>query len=90
VLAADGKPLRLLESIPQFDQGTIRLFAQQAQQLSFHRWRDPTYDAMAALCDTLHLLAAQPLPGYFLGPVITDRKQLRQRAQRTLPAIIGR
>jgi len=45
---------------------------------------------MAALRDPFHLLAAQPLPGYLLGPVIADRKQLRQRAQRTLPAIVGR
>src|ERR1035441_5566245 len=45
---------------------------------------------MTALRNPLHLLAAQPLPGYLLGPVIADRKQLRQRAQRTLPAIVGR
>src|ERR1035437_7304141 len=45
---------------------------------------------MTALSNPPHLLAAQPLPGYLLGPVIADRKQLRQRAQRTLPAIVGR
>ena len=45
---------------------------------------------MTALRNPFHLLAAQPLSGYLFGPVIADRKQLCQHAQRTLPAIIGR
>jgi hypothetical protein len=81
MLAADAYTERLLEPLLQFSQGAIRLFTQLAQQLGFHRWRYPAHHAMAALRDPLHLLAAQPLPGHLLGPVIADRKQLRQHAQ---------
>ena len=90
MLAADAKTERLLESLLQFGQGAIRLFMQLSQQRGFHAWRYPAHHTMAALCDSSHLLAAQPLAGNLLGPVIADRKQLRQCAQRSLPAIIGR
>jgi hypothetical protein len=50
--------------------------------------RQPFPPDLNALC--AETMAAQPLPGYLLGPVIADEKQFRQHAQRSLPAIIGR
>jgi hypothetical protein len=90
MLTADAKTERLLESLLQFGQGAIRLFMQLSQQRRFHGWRYPAHHTMAALRDSSHLLAAQPLTGNLLGPVIADRKQLCQCAQRSLPAIISR
>src|ERR1019366_4378610 len=90
MLATDANPERLLKSLLQIGQRAIRLFTQLTQQLGFNLWCNPALDSMTALRNPLHLLAAQPLPGYLLGPVIADRKQLRQRAQRTLPEIVGR
>jgi hypothetical protein len=90
MLAANANPERLLKSLLQIGQCAIRLFTQMTQQLGFNPRRNPALDSMTALRNPFHLLAPQPLPGYLLGPVIADRKQLRQRAQRTLPAIVGR
>jgi hypothetical protein len=90
MLAADPNTGRLLEPFPQIRQRAIRLFTQLAQQLGFNFWRHSAGDSMTALRNPLHLLAAQSLSGYLLGPVIADRKYFRQLAQRSLPAIIGR
>jgi hypothetical protein len=90
MLAADANPERVLKPLAQIGQRAIRLFAQLTQQLGFNRWRNSALDSMTALCNPFHLLAAQPLSGYLFGPVIADRKQFCQHAQRTLPAIIGR
>jgi hypothetical protein len=88
MLAADANTERLLEPFLQIRQRTIRLFTQLAQQLGFNFWRYSTRDSMTALRNPLHLLAAQSLPRYFLGPVIADGKQFRQLAQRPLPAMM--
>jgi hypothetical protein len=90
MLAADANTEGLLKPFLQICQRTIRLFTQLAQQIGFNFWRYSACDSMTALRNPLHLLAAQSLPGYLLGPVIADRKQFRQLAQRPLPAIIGR
>ena len=90
MLTAHANTERLLQPFLQIRQRAIRLFAQLAQQLGFNFWRHPTRHSMAALRHPLHLLAAQSLPRYLLGPVIADRKQFRQLAQRPLPAIVGR
>jgi len=78
MLAAEADPDRPLKSLLQIGQRAIRLFTQLAQQLGFNLWRDPALDSMTTLRNPLHPLAPQPLPGYLLGPVITDGKQLRQ------------
>ena len=90
MLAAHANTERLLKPFLHIRQRTIRLFTQLAQQLGFNFWRYSARDSMTALRNPLHLLAAQSLPGYLLGPVIADRKQFRQLAQRPLPAIVGR
>ena len=90
MLAAEADIKRLLESLLQLRQSVVGLFPQLTQQLGFNRGRYATHHSVTALRDPFHLLAAQPLAGNLLGPVITDREQLRQRSQRTLPAIIGR
>ena len=90
MLSADANAGRLLEPFLQIGQRAIRLFTQLTQQRGLNLRRYPAHHSMTALCDPLHLLAAQPLSGYLLGPVIADRKQLRQFAQRPLLAIIGR
>jgi hypothetical protein len=90
MLAADAYPDRSLKSLLQIGQGAIRLFTQLTQQLGFNRRRNSALNSMAALRNPFHLLAAQPLPGYLLRPVVADRKQFCQGTQRPLPAIIGR
>jgi len=90
MLAAEADTERLLEPLLQFNQGAIRLVPQLTQQLRFHGGSYSTQGAVTALRDPFHLLAVQSLAGYLLGPVITNREQLCQRAQRPLPAIIGR
>ena len=90
MLIAEADTKRLLKPHLQFRQGAIRLFTQQTQQLSFHCGGYSAHDAVTALRDPFHLLAVQSLAGNLLGPVIADIEQRCQRAQRPLPAIIGR
>jgi hypothetical protein len=90
MLAAEANIERLLESLLQLRQSVVGLFSQLPQQLGFNCGRYSTHNSVTALRYPFHLMAAQPLARNLLGPVITDREHLCQRAQRTLPAIIGR
>jgi hypothetical protein len=90
MLAAEANIERLLEPLLQLRQSVVGLFPQLTQQLGFNLWRYSAYDSVTDLRDPFHLPASQSLPGNLLGPVITDREHLCQRAQRPLPAIIGR
>lgn len=76
-----------LDILLELGEDTVRLFAQQPQQLRLNLRCDPTHTAMAALLDPPGLARAKTLRADLLRIVVADRKPLRKNTQRSLPGV---
>jgi len=74
----------LLQPLPQFGQGEIRLSLQLPPQILFHRFRRPASWAMGPLRRPLHLARLQLLPPNLLCKTVADTKLFRQLLQADL------